>query len=214
MPRLRGGRLAAAQGRLRGAAGLIVAPNRGAQVTKFPSAAVAILFGCLVAAAVEAKTDGQPRDRVSMVIVHAIGGPTCRYETVRFTPAGGNAEVWKEYLEAHEEYGIHYVIGRDGAVAESIPEMQIANHAPGHNDHAIGIELVNRGDGKDPYPRAQVESLIALLRDIMARHRLGVDSVKRHSDVDTRTFECGGRTVKTKQDPGPALDWIDLLSKL
>lgn len=210
MARSRGGRLGAAQGRLHATAPDPEKPP----VKRFLSAAVAFLFGCLVAAAVDAKTDGRPRDRVSMVIVHAIGGPTCRDGTVRFTPAGGNAEFWKGYLEAHEVYGIHYVIGRDGAVAKSIPEMQVANHAPGHNDSSIGIELVNRGDGKDPFPKAQVDSLIALLKDIMARHGLGVDSVKRHSDVDTRTFECGGRTVKTKPDPGQALDWIDLKSKL
>lgn len=180
----------------------------------FLPAAAGVLYGCLVAPGVEAKTDGPPRDRVSMVIVHAIGGPTCRDGTVRFTPAGGSAEFWKGYLESHEDYGIHYVIGRDGVVAKSIPEMQVAIHAQGHNDRSIGIELVNRGDGKDPFPKAQVDSLIVVLRDIMARHGLGVDSVKRHSDVDTRTFECGGRTVKKKQDPGPALDWIDLKSKL
>jgi N-acetylmuramoyl-L-alanine amidase/AmpD protein len=38
------------------------------------------------------------------------------------------------------------------------------------NDFSIGIELVNRNDGTDPFPEAQLVSLRELLRAIQTRH--------------------------------------------
>jgi N-acetylmuramoyl-L-alanine amidase/AmpD protein len=40
----------------------------------------------------------------------------------------------------------------------------------GVNDFSIGVELVNRNDGKDPYPEKQLEVLCELLEGILSRH--------------------------------------------
>ena len=80
---------------------------------------------------------------------------------------------------------IHYVVGRDGQVAAGVPEALAASHAIGWNQRSIGIELVNNGDGADPFPVVQIEALLQLVRAIRARHP-GVTPARvlRHSDVD------------------------------
>ena len=40
----------------------------------------------------------------------------------------------------------------------------------GVNDFSIGIELINRNDGIDPFPERQIEALRDLLRSISRRH--------------------------------------------
>ena len=72
------------------------------------------------------------------------------------------------------------------------------------NASSIGIELVNEGyrDGADgrqwqPYSEAQISALIALLKDIVQRHHLPVDSIIGHSDI----------APQRKVDPGPLFPW-------
>lgn len=75
------------------------------------------------------------------------------------------------------------------------------------NSRAIGIEIVNlaRDDGGvftfPAYSQAQVEVLIALMRDILGRHpQIGPADVLGHSDV----------AYWRKSDPGPRLPWRTL----
>ncbi|CBV42196.1 N-acetylmuramoyl-L-alanine amidase [Halomonas elongata] len=74
----------------------------------------------------------------------------------------------------------------------------------GLNATSIGIEIVNAGPerGADqprwaPYPDAQIDTLIALLRDIAARHDIAPDDILGHADV----------APERKVDPGPAFPW-------
>ena len=73
----------------------------------------------------------------------------------------------------------HYTIDRDGTVASHVSEEERAWHAgvsrmddgrTNVNDFSIGIELVNRNDGIDPFPREQLQALRDLLQTIIARH--------------------------------------------
>ena len=75
------------------------------------------------------------------------------------------------------------------------------------NSRSIGIEIVNQarydpsGFTFPPYAEEQVEVLIELLRDILARYpQIGPTDVLGHSDV------AYGR----KSDPGPRLPWRSL----
>lgn len=76
------------------------------------------------------------------------------------------------------------------------------------NASSIGIEIVHPGYTEDasgqriwhPYPQAQIELLIELLKDIQKRHDLPVDSVIGHSDV----------APQRKVDPGPQFPWQQL----
>jgi len=72
------------------------------------------------------------------------------------------------------------------------------------NASSIGIEIVNPG-WKDtpqgrvyaPFPPAQIDALIPLVRDIVQRHQIRPDRILGHSDV----------LPQRKQDPGPAFPW-------
>jgi N-acetylmuramoyl-L-alanine amidase len=73
----------------------------------------------------------------------------------------------------------HYTIDKEGAVAVHVPEHMRAWHAGQSrmtdgrervNDFSIGIELVNRNDGIDPFPEAQIEAMRDLVRQIISRH--------------------------------------------
>lgn len=152
----------------------------------------------------EARTSGKNRVTVNRIIIHSIGGPSCKNGSVVYSTADGDARRWIEFFNQHRVLGVHYVIDKSGQVEAGVPENQIANHAKGNNSDSIGIELVNRGDGIDPYPDLQLGMLVAALRSITRRWGIDKKAIVGHASVDKRHFECGGRKIKTKQDPGPA----------
>jgi N-acetylmuramoyl-L-alanine amidase len=66
------------------------------------------------------------------------------------------------------------------------------------NEGSIGIEIVNRGTELgdwQPYPDAQVEVVIALVKDIVRRHGIRPERIVGHSDI----------APQRKAGPGPAL---------
>ena len=86
------------------------------------------------------------------------------------------------------------------------------------NDTSIGIEIVNTGPNRPyaeverlleqnpeaaveigwaPYPKAQIEALIALSRDVIERHDIHPTDVVAHSDI----------APTRKIDPGPDFPW-------
>lgn len=162
----------------------------------------------------DAKTSGKNRSTVKRVIIHSIGGPYCNKGLVAYSTTGGDAKRWIEFFNRHRVLGIHYVIDMSGRVEAGVPEDQIANHARGNNADSIGIELVNRGDGVDVYPDLQLGMLVAALRSIMQRWGIPKSGVVGHASVDQRHFECAGRQIKTKQDPGPAFPWERVLKAI
>jgi N-acetylmuramoyl-L-alanine amidase len=101
----------------------------------------------------------------------------------------------------------HYLVWEDGRVWQLAPESRRAWHAgkslwTGESDlnsRSIGIEIVNPGHdgGAPPYPEAQIEAVIALCRDISARHAIAPQRVLAHSDI------APGR----KMDPGEIFPW-------
>lgn len=164
----------------------------------------------------EAHSNGHPRrSSIDAVIVHSLGGPDCRDGTRFFKRIDGDAATWTQRFAKLPLVSIHYVIDRAGAVASGIPERLAASHAIGWNQRSIGIELVNNGDGMDPFPRPQIEALLQLIRDIRRRHPdVAPERVLRHSDVDRTTFADarhgrGCSVYKRKLDPGDAFPWDD-----
>ena len=104
----------------------------------------------------------------------------------------------------------HYFVHEDGRVLQLVPEASRAWHAgealwngeSDLNSRSIGIEIVNPGHdfGYPDFPRAQIEAVIALCRDIIKRSGIRADRVLAHSDV----------APLRKQDPGEKFPW-DLL---
>jgi N-acetyl-anhydromuramyl-L-alanine amidase AmpD len=69
----------------------------------------------------------------------------------------------------------HYLIDKDGTIYACVNEARAAWHAgksflPYANQRSIGIELVNKNDGVDPYPEAQMIALRQLITEIKRRH--------------------------------------------
>lgn len=78
--------------------------------------------------------------------------------------------------------GYHYYIRKDGSVYRGRPEWAVGAHATGHNDRSIGI-CCEGAYMTETMPAAQLNSLKALLRDIMGRY--GTLALKRHRDVNS-----------------------------
>ncbi len=104
----------------------------------------------------------------------------------------------------------HYCIDEDGTLYRLVPETKRAWHAGAAtwagaediNARSIGIELVNPGHefGYRPFPGAQMETLIDLAGEILARHPIPPQRVLGHSDV----------APLRKEDPGELFDWARL----
>jgi N-acetylmuramoyl-L-alanine amidase len=82
------------------------------------------------------------------------------------------------FYDTKSQVSSHFTIGKDGSVVQNVSTFERAWHAGvsvdafGHrnvNDYSIGIELVNKDDGKDPYPDAQVQMLGFVIHEMMRR---------------------------------------------
>jgi N-acetylmuramoyl-L-alanine amidase len=154
-------------------------------------------------------------EKISVIVIHAIGGPVCNNNKVMFTEAPGNSQRWKTWFEQQRSVSIHYIVDREGKIAKSIDENRVAWHANDFNRKSIGIELVNNGNGIEPYPEKQITALVDLVRQIRARHKgISINNVVRHSDIDSRTFVCGGKRIDLKQDPGLKFPYDGFKSKI
>ena len=116
----------------------------------------------------------------------------------------------------HGGVSAHYLLAADQPrIYRLVDETQRAWHAGDSqwrgrtwlNASSIGIELVNPGyvDGPDgrrwqPYPQAQIDRLIALLKELKARHRVAPANIVGHSDI----------APQRKVDPGPLFPWAQL----
>lgn len=110
----------------------------------------------------------------------------------------------------------HYLVRDDPVrVYRLVDESRLARHAgesywrgmTALNASSVGIEIVNPGyvdtpEGRvyAPYPQAQIDTVIRLAREIVARHDIHPGRVLGHADI------APGR----KQDPGPAFPWRQL----
>ena len=92
----------------------------------------------------------------------------------------------------------HYLLGKDGKIYQLVSDAKRAWHAGAGrwgaitdvNNASIGIEIDN--DGKSPFPDAQIDSLIVLLRDLTTRLRIPPTQIIGHSDLaPTRKIDPG-----------------------
>lgn len=118
------------------------------------------------------------------------------------------------------EVSAHYLVTDEAPprILRLVPEERRAWHSgpsgwKGHrmlNASSIGIEIVHPGfrlgppgpDGRrervyQPFPEAQMQVLIPLVQDIVARHQIRPERVLGHGEV----------TPSYKEDPGPTFPW-------
>jgi N-acetylmuramoyl-L-alanine amidase len=175
---------------------------------------VPIVFAVL-ADNVEARGTGKFRTQaIDMVVIHSTGGPTCDAKTGKPIWVGaGTLEEDMRRIEADPKLGIHYMIDRDGTLRAGVPEGEVANHVFHYSGRSIGIELINNGDGFDPFPKAQLATLVKLLGDITQRYAITRDGIKRHSDLDHALLSCD-RTHRRKVDPGAAFPYKAIVDRV
>lgn len=104
----------------------------------------------------------------------------------------------------------HVLIDEDGTAVRLVDEAYRAWHAgvsawrgiEGVNACSLGVELVNPGEehGLRAFPAVQIEALVALCRDWIARYKIPAVHVVGHSDV----------APDRKRDPGPLFPWARL----
>lgn len=113
------------------------------------------------------------------------------------------------------EVSVHYLLSDDEppVVYRLVDESRRAWHAgashwQGHsmlNASSIGIEIVHPGFRATPtgereylpFPKAQIDALIPLIRDIVRRHEIRPDRILGHAEV----------AAQSKEDPGPTFPW-------
>lgn len=164
-------------------------------------------------AEVTARRNGTKRTHIDMIVLHSTGGPTCDANNRVIWVPGGELDANMRFIEAHPVLGIHYMIGRDGTLRRSIPEDQVGHHVFFYSERSIAIELVNDGDGRDPFPAPQLDALIVLLQEIAKRRGIGRAGIKRHSDLDQGMLACD-RNQRRKVDPGPAFPFEAVLDRV
>ena len=111
---------------------------------------------------------------------------------------------------AESRVSCHYVVDDDGRITQLVPEAERAWHAGlscwqgcrDINSASIGIEIHNPGHdmGYPDFAPHQIDAVIALGRDICARHAIPSARVLAHSDV------APGRKI----DPGEKFPWHQL----
>ena len=133
----------------------------------------------------------------SLLILHYTGMPTA-----------AKAIHWLAREES--KVSCHYVVDELGRITQMVPERLRAWHAGQSfwrgetdiNSHSIGIEIQNPGHahGYPAFPKAQMQAVIALSRDIVKRNRMKPEAVLAHSDV----------APQRKIDPGEKFSWAEL----
>lgn len=137
---------------------------------------------------------------VDMIILHYTGMRT-------------GAEAIDRLCDPLAKVSAHYVIEENGDAYRLVDEAKRAWHAgraswKGESDinaRSIGIEIVNPGHefGYRSFPDAQINMVIALLRDIRTRFDIAPGAVLGHSDVAPRR----------KEDPGELFPWARLAAE-
>jgi N-acetylmuramoyl-L-alanine amidase len=143
------------------------------------------------------RDDRAGRGRPDMIVLHYTGMTS--------------AEAALERLCSREAHvSSHYLVFEDGRIFQLVPEALRAYHAgvsswegeTDSNSRSIGIEIANPGHdfGYPDFPAVQIEAVIALCRDILARRPMRPDRVVAHSDV----------APSRKNDPGEKFPWREL----
>ena len=146
-----------------------------------------------------------PNTQISLLVIHGISLPPGQF-------GGGYVEsLFCNTLDhsRHPDFeplrglrlSAHFLIGRDGDLAQFVPCSKRAWHAGKSswrdreqcNDFSIGIEL--EGADHVPYEPTQYALLARLARGLKARYP--IEEIVAHSDI----------APDRKTDPGPAFDW-------
>lgn len=132
---------------------------------------------------------------------------------LHYTGMTSGDEALARLRDAAAGVSAHYLVEEDGRTFRLVDESKRAWHAgvsswkgEGEiNARSIGIEIVNPGHewGYRPFPSAQIDAVVALLKDIARRRAVAPARIVGHADV------APGR----KEDPGELFPWDRLAAE-
>jgi N-acetylmuramoyl-L-alanine amidase len=138
--------------------------------------------------------DSRNGQAIDMLVMHYTDMHTC-------------LDAVKRLCDPAAKVSSHYVIAMDGEVFKLVEESERAWHAgesywrgnSNINARSIGIEISNPGhsEGYTKFPEVQMNALLKLSKEILARHTIPAQNVVGHSDV----------AYLRKMDPGELFDW-------
>lgn len=119
----------------------------------------------------------------------------------------------RAFLRESSQVSAHYTVGKDGSIVQHVSSFERAWHAgvsvdargkENLNHFSVGIEIVNLGDGKDPWPEAQLHAVECLIFSLKQRFPL----------MQIVSHEFIARPVGRKNDPRnypwDRLKWLGL----
>jgi len=119
-------------------------------------------------------------------------------------------EALARMCDAEAQVSAHYMICENGKIVKMVDEEKRAWHAgvsswrgrDNVNDFSIGVEIVNTGHefGYVPFPDMQMDSVVALCKELAFKFNIAPENVIAHSDI----------APTRKLDPGELFDWKKL----
>ncbi len=87
----------------------------------------------------------------------------------------------------------HFVVAKSGDVYQMVEERRRAHHAGASdfkgrqnwNNFSIGIEIVNKNDGQDPYPPEQFEAMVDLVAYLVEKYEIERAWIVTHAEIST-----------------------------
>lgn len=128
---------------------------------------------------------------------------------IHHTSQNSTAQTIRTFQVPHSKVSSHYVIGKDGQVVQMLNDYDRGWHAGKSkwgsvtdlNSVSIGIELDN--NGRDPFPDAQIKSLLVVLDTLKSRYSIPQLNFIGHGDI------APGR----KNDPSVLFPWKTLAER-
>ena len=124
-------------------------------------------------------SDRPPTIEIDCVVLHAT--------------AGGLSGTLAWFANPNSGVSAHYVVAKDGRVFQMVEERKKAHHAGASefqgrqdfNRFSVGIEIVNKNDGQDPYPPDQFEALVNLVDYLVEKYDIQRQWIVTHADIST-----------------------------
>jgi N-acetylmuramoyl-L-alanine amidase len=164
--------------------------------------AFAILSGCATGPVIDHTYSAKSQSsRVKYIVIHYTVSDLP--QSIKILTQG---EVSSHYLVTNETKPVIYQLVDENRQANHAGVSNWKNHTL-LNGSSVGIEIVNFGykntpEGRiwEPFPQAQVDHIVWLVRQIAERHKVAPENILGHSDI----------APQRKQDPGPLFPWMAL----